>query len=433
NFRRNAIATAISQELEATSLKAILNNALQAFGLGFLVLIVILFLYRLVRIFKQYIIKRRHRFIHPFIYRDTKVIDEHKMLELIFAIADFFKWILFACILYIGSFFIFNIFPDTKEISQKLIGWIIQPLWNMYHAVIDFIPNLITIIIIFYTFRLLVRFLKYLAKQIETHKIELNNFPDEWAKPTFSIIRFLLYALMFIIIFPFIPGSDSPAFQGVSVFLGLLISLGSTSTISNIISGIVITYMRPFRIGDRIKINDIVGNVTNKNLLVTRIRSIKNEEITIPNSILLTGHIMNFTFAAENHGLILHTTVTIGYDVPWRKMHSALITAALRTKHIEANPSPFVLQTSLDDFYVSYQINAFTKKTDRHFEIYSELHANIQDVCNEQGIEIMSPHYRNQRDGNMTTIPENYLDPNYKAPPFRVQIQNAEPDDKSSK
>jgi small-conductance mechanosensitive channel len=241
--------------------------------------------------------------------------------------------------------------------------------------------------------------------------------------PTFGIVKFLLYAFMFVLIFPYLPGSNSNIFKGVSVFLGVLFSLGSTSAISNMVAGLVITYMRPFKVGDRIKIGEIVGDVIEKNLLVTRLRTIKNEEITIPNSSILAGNTINYSAMSKMEGLIIHTTVTIGYSVPWKDMHQALIDAALRTDMIEKDPTPFVLQTSLGDFYVAYQINAYTREANKQAMVYSWLHQNIQDVCNERGIEILSPHYRAERDGNSTSIPANYLDKEYKSPGFNIFLK----------
>lgn len=423
-IERNAIITAMYDRLEATSLRNILSNIVQVMGLASLILFIIWILNKGVKPVKNWILKNRKKYIRPLRYRNTEIIDELKMLELVYALINGIKWVLVAIILYTGSFFIFSLLPDTRDISQKLISWIIVPVQNVYNGVVNFLPKLITIIVIYTAFRILINFIKYLSVQIEHKKLVIGNFPEDWARPTFSIVRFLIYALMFIIIFPLLPGSNSPAFQGVSVFLGLLISLGSTSTISNIISGIVITYMRPFKINQRVKAGDVTGVVISKNLLVTRIRSAKNEEITIPNSNLITGHILNYSSACENEGLIIHSTVTIGYDVPWRKMHEALIDAVLQVPAIEKEPAPFVYQKSLDDFYVSYEVNAYVRDVSHIFKTYSQMHQSIQDVCNERGIEIMSPHYRNLRDGNMSTIPVENLDKDYKAPPFHMRIDN---------
>ncbi|MBK7109407.1 MAG: mechanosensitive ion channel [Bacteroidetes bacterium] len=419
----NSIIQSITSNLEQTSLRHIIANVIQVTGLIILVFTIVWLLNKLVQPIKNLLLINRKKYIRPLRYRNTEIVDAHKMLEVAYSILNIVKWVLVISILYTGSFFIFSLFPNTKDISNQLISWIIGPIRDIHQGVVNFIPNLISIIVIFTAFRIFIRFIQYLSTQVTEKKIVLGNFPHDWARPTFSIVRFLLYALMFIIIFPFLPGSDSPAFQGVSVFLGLLISLGSSSTISNIISGIVITYMRPFRINEKVKVGEIIGTVVSKNLLVTKLRTIKNEDITIPNSNLLTGHILNYSSACEHIGLIVHTTVTIGYDVPWRKVHEALTDAILMVPSIEKNPPPFVYQTGLDDFYVAYQINAYTRDDTNLPLTNSQIHQSIQDVCNERGIEIMSPHYRNVRDGNMTTIPENYLAVDYEAPGFKIQKQ----------
>lgn len=284
-------------------------------------------------------------------------------------------------------------------------------------------PNLFSILVIYFVVRYFNKFIKYIFSEIKDEKLKLSGFQPDWAMPTFRIVNFLSYAFMFVLIFPYLPGSDSNIFKGVSVFIGIIFSFGSSSAIANIISGLVITYMSPFKIGDRIKIGDITGDVVEKSLLITRLRTVKNEEVTMPNTAMLSGNIINYSSHARTKGLIIHTTVTIGYDTPWKDMHQALIDAALRTKDIKKNPEPFVLQTGLNDFYVSYQINAYTDAANTQERVYSQLHQNIQDVCNERGIEILSPHYRYQRDGNMTTIPAEYLKDDYKPPGFNVYIK----------
>lgn len=227
--------------------------------------------------------------------------------------------------------------------------------------------------------------------------------------PTFNIVKVLIYAFALIVIFPYLPGSNSPIFQGVSIFVGILFSLGSSTAISNAVAGIVMTYMHPFKIGDKIKVNDIIGVVVEKGLLVTRIRSVFNEEYTVPNSMLLGNYSVNYSRYSEEKGLILTTSVTIGYDAPWRDVHKVLLLAAERTENILKNQKPYVYQSGLEDFYVAYTLHFFIDKPTLTPAILSELHGNIQDCFNEAGIEIMSPHYRAERDGNQTTIPSNYL------------------------
>jgi small-conductance mechanosensitive channel len=285
------------------------------------------------------------------------------------------------------------------------------------------LPKLITIIVIIIFFRYVLKGIHFLKTEIEKGNLKVTGFYADWANPTFQIVRVVIFAFMLVVIFPFLPGSDSPVFKGVSVFLGFLFTFGSAGSLSNIMSGLVLTYMRLFKIGDRVKIGDVLGDVIEKSMLVTRIRTIKNEIISIPNSTVMSSHTINYSSETTDKGLILYTSVTIGYDVPWRDMHKALLNAADRTDLLLKEPKPFVLQTSLDDFYVSYQINAYTLDANEQFNIYSQLHCNIQDCCYEAGIEILSPHYTSARDGNATAMPPDYLAKDYKAPAFNVTIK----------
>jgi small-conductance mechanosensitive channel len=323
-------------------------------------------------------------------------------------------------VIYIALPILFGIFPWTKNFADTLFGYILNPLKKIAGGFWNYLPNLITIVVIIFVFRYVLKGIHFLKTEIEIGELKIPGFYADWANPTYQIVRVLVFAFMIIVIFPYLPGSESPVFRGVSVFLGFLFTFGSAGSLSNIIAGLVLTYMRLFVIGDRVKIGDVVGDVVEKSLLVTRVRTIKNEIISIPNSTVMSSHTINYSSEAVDKGLILHTTVTIGYDVPWKEMHKALIDAALKTDMLLKEPQPFVLQTSLDDFYVSYQVNAYTKEPNKQAIIYSELHQNIQDCCNEAGIEILSPHYRAMRDGNMTTIPADYLPNDYKAPSFNI-------------
>ena len=265
--------------------------------------------------------------------------------------------------------------------------------------------------------------MRFLKNEIEVGHLVINGFYPDWANPTYQLLRVLVFAFMIIVIFPYLPGSDSEIFKGMSVFLGFLFTFGSAGSLSNIVAGLILTYMRLFKVGDRVKIGDVTGDVLEKTMLVTRIRTIKNEIISIPNSTVMSSHTTNYTTATLEKGLIIHSTVTIGYDVPWKDIEGALITAADRTELIVKDPAPFVLQTSLEDFYVAYQINAYVMDAGKQAVIYSNLHRNIQDACNEVGIEILSPHYRAARDGSHSTIPASYLPEDYIAPPFGVNLQ----------
>ncbi|MGB0177546.1 MAG: mechanosensitive ion channel family protein, partial [Owenweeksia sp.] len=340
-------------------------------------------------------------------FRNYEFINEDRLTSIALIANNIVRILFLVFLFYLTLPIIFSIFPWTEGIANTLFAYILDPLKRFVTAIINYIPNLFTIAIIVFVVRYITRGIKFLAREIEDGKLTLNNFYPDWAVPTARIINFLLYAFMLVLIWPYIPGSDSEVFKGVSVFLGLLISLGSSSAISNIIAGLVITYMRPYKIGDRVKIGDNSGDVVEKNLLVTRMRTIKNEMITVPNSTVLNNSSTNYSLSGKLEGLIIHSTVTIGYDVPWRKVHEMLIEAACCTPFVEENPKPFVLQTSLDDFYVSYQVNAYIKEPSKQAMIYSDLHALIQDIFARNDVEIMSPHYRAEREGPSTIPPKN--------------------------
>lgn len=346
-------------------------------------------------------------------------------------ITAFFLWcirsiklILTLALIYFYVPLLLSFFPQTANLAPIILGYVTEPLGKILKTVLNFTPNFFFILVIVFVTKYVLGFVNFLFNEIDRGSLKFDGFYSDWAMPTYKLVRLLILAIALVMAFPYLPGSGSPAFQGVSVFIGVLLSFGSSSAISNMVAGIVITYMRPFKVGDRVKIADTMGDIIDKTLLVTRILTIKNVEITIPNSMVLNSHIINYSSSASTAGLILNTSVTIGYDAPWRQVHEALIKAAQKTNLICDKPAPFVLQTALNDFYVSYEINAYTNHAAKMATIYSELNQNIQDSFNEAGIEIMSPHYSSLRDGNATTIPQTYLAKDYKAPKFDVNVDN---------
>ena len=363
----------------------------------------------LFRKLKVRILRLKDTKIKPVSIQGYELLDAQKQANLLVFLAGIGRYILMGIQLLITVPLIFIIFPQTEGLAYRLLGYIWNPIRKIFVDIIDYIPNLFTIIVIWYAVRYLVRLVLYLAREIEAGRLKFNGFYPDWAMPTFHIVRFLLYAFMIAMIYPYLPGSDSGVFQGISVFVGLIVSLGSSTVIGNIIAGLVITYMRPFKMGDRIKLNDTTGDIIEKTPLVTRIRTPKNEVVTVPNSFIMSSHTVNYSTSAREYGLIIHSEVSIGYDVPWRQVNQILIDAALNTPGVVDDPRPFVLETSLSDWYPVYQINAYIKEAHKMSQIYSDLHQTIQDKFNEAGIEIMSPHYMAVRDGNATTTPKDDL------------------------
>jgi len=391
-----------------------------------LILIIGVILYFVGKIFNRirlHILKNSDKYFKGFTYNNISILSPQKQQSLLMRLYSIVKGFTLVLIVYFSLPLLFSIFPATEAYTTTLLRWILTPAKLAVMGFIDFLPSFVTIVVIVFIFKYTIKVIRFFFDEIKKENIKIDGFYSDWAMPTFNIIRFLLLAFMVVIIFPYLPGSDSPIFKGVSVFVGILFSLGSSNAIANMVAGLVITYMRPFKIGDFIKIGDVSGEVIEKTALVTRIRTPKFEDITIPNATVLSSTSTNYSSNTKqvNNGLLIHTVVSIGYDVPWKDIHKALIEAALKTEMIEQTPSPFVLQTSLDDFYVSYQINVYTKHPTKQPLIYSSLHQNIQDSFNAAGIEIMSPHYNAVRDGNNTTIPENYLKNDYEAPSFSIK------------
>jgi small-conductance mechanosensitive channel len=341
-------------------------------------------------------------------------------VQVLFAAISIIQWIIILVLIYMTLPILLGIFPWTGGLAARLISYFLDPTKQILYSVWHYLPNLLTIVVVVIFFRYFLRMLFFFKTEIERGRLKIPGFYVDWANPTFQILRVLVFAFMVIVIFPYLPGSNSPVFKGVSVFLGVLFTFGSAGALGNIISGLVLTYMRAYKIGDRIQIGQIVGDVVEKSMLVTKIKTIKNEIVSIPNSTVMSSHTTNFSADALEHGLILYTSVTIGYDTPWRQIHELLIKAALKTELIEKEPPPFVFQNKLDDFYVAYQINAYTRVPNQQHITYSLLHQNIQDAFNEAGVEIMSSHYTNIRDGNKTTVPGEHLPKDYVAPSFRV-------------
>lgn len=312
---------------------------------------------------------------------------------------------LVVCIIVATLLLIFGQFPATQEYARRVFIWIWQPFVHIFWGAIDYLPNLFYIAVIVLVTRFVLRTLDFFFRQTEAGVISLEPWVQrDVARPTSQILKAIVIVLALFFIAPLIPGTGSTAARGLSVIIGLAVSFGSTSTVGNIIAGIVLTYMRPFQIGDRVKVGDTTGDVQEKSFLYTKVLTIKNEEVVVPSLQVLSGAIVNYSARARSDGLILHTSVTIGYDASWRKVHELLLRAAENTSGILKQPRPFVLQTALNDFFVTYQINAYTDQANNVANIYSELHQNIQDSFNEGGIEILSPHYMQLRDGNMSTI-----------------------------
>jgi len=355
--------------------------------------------------------------------QNLEILTAEKATQALIKLARFVRFVVTLLILYTATSLILGFFPQTRDVSSYLALRVWNLIKPMVMAVVNYLPNLVVVVVLIIIGYYVVKLVRFFFNSVKAGHISLPGFYVEWADTTYKIVRLAVIALFVVLLFPYLPGSDSPAFKGVSIFVALLFSLGSTSIVANIVAGVILTYMRPFKVDDRVEIADTIGDIVERTILVTRIRTIKNTLITIPNAMVLNSHIVNYSSSAGSpEPLILHTTVTIGYDAPWRKVHELLISASYATEHILKQPKSFVFQTSLDDFYVRYELNAYTDSPRAMAKIYSDLHQNIQDKFNEAGVEIMSPHYKAIRDGAETSIPSEYMSSDRKAKSFRVQV-----------
>lgn len=397
----------ISKKISELHSKYGLQQKIKSFLILFLVIIIqIIAIY-----FTQKLFNKIKNYLKKLInekFKANKFLTNDRQEVLLVSVTKVIKYSFIIIQLIISLFIIFSIFPETEKYVYYIFNFVSNMAKDMGNTIIHYIPNLVKIIFIYLIFKYIIKILKYFAGEIFEERIKIKGFYSDWAYSTFNILRFLLYSFMFIMIWPLLPNSNSPAFQGISVFIGLIISLGSTTVIGNLMSGLVITYMRAFKIGDQIKLNDTVGNVVEKTPFVTRIRTSKNELITIPNSFILSSQTVNYSTSARNYGIIIYSDITVGYDIPRKKVEDLLIEAATNTEGVMKNPSPFVLIKELEDFYCCYQINAYTDCDLAMPKVYSNLHKNIIDRFHEEGIEILSPHFYAERDGNETVMPPQY-------------------------
>ena len=365
----------------------------------------------------------RGTYIKSLKFQRATLLSEDAIIELAAEFVLLLRIFVIATLLLVYSTLVLSYFPDTREVSGQLLAYMLGPMVSVFlPAITNYLPNLAFIAIIVLVAHYFIKLARFSFNEIEKGNITFAKFDQEWAQPTYGLVRFLVICFAFALIFPYLPGSGSPAFNQISLFVGVLVSLGSSGAISHIAAGVFLIYTSAFKNGDRVRIADTTGDVIEKSLLATRIRTTKNEMITIPNGLILSSQIVNYSASANSAGLILHTSVTIGYDVPWQTVHRLLIDAALATEDVLSEPVPFVLQLELDDFFVKYEINAYTHKSHNMTTMYSNLHEHIQARFNEAGVEIMSPHYSSLRDGNSTTVPPDSRPPKYEPLPFNIKI-----------
>jgi small-conductance mechanosensitive channel len=423
------IQDAIAAYREARQPERILRGVLTSLLLTLGLCIFFWLILKISELGRHYLERWKGYYIPPVRILNTELLSAERVTDVIWEVFKLIRLGLLLLVLFVYISQVLRSLPWTRPAGERLFDYLSGAATTLWQHFVDYLPNLFFIGLIALSTHYLLRIIRFFFTELERNRLRFPGFFPQWAKPTYNIVRVLVLLFAVTIAFPYLPGSDSPAFQGISLFVGALFTLGSSGAIANLISGVVLIYSRAYEKGDRVKISDAVGDVIDKSLMVTRLRTPKNVIITIPNYMVLSSHIVNYSATIEENQnpLIIHTTITLGYDVPWRKVHEVLIQAANKTDKILKVPPPFVLQTSLDDFYVSYELNAYTNHPEAMPQIFSELHQNMQDGCNDNQIEILSPHYAAMRDGNQLAVPEKYWPPDYTPPAFRVNANTQPP------
>ena len=328
------------------------------------------------------------------VFKDYELLNVEQAKRILLILSRVLQVALILLQLFISLPALFSIFPETEKFTWNMINYVWSPLRDIFISFVMYFPNLVKIIVIIYVVRWVMRVFKHMSDEIAAGRLKIDRFYQDWAQPTYQIIRIFIIAFTLIVIWPLLPGSDSGVFKGVSIFVAALFSLGSTASIGNLISGIIITYMRPFLVGDYVQIGDREGTVIEKNAFITRLRDIKENVITVPNNSILSQPTVNYSAAVRAAGgTIVHSDFTFTYKVFRQQIEPLLLEAAGRCTLLLKTPPPFVLVTQLEDFYTRYQINAYTQESQRLFEVYSELHKHILDVFRENNLEPTSSHF----------------------------------------
>jgi small-conductance mechanosensitive channel len=312
---------------------------------------------------------------------------------------------------YLYTPFILSEIPQTRDLAGRVMPYLMAPVVTSGKALWAYLPDFITLVVILFVGRYVIKLLRFSMVAIGSGGVEVEGFEAEWAEPTYKLGRTLLVLVVIMLSYPYLPGSGSDVFKGFSLFLGAMVTLGASSSIANVIAGIILTYTGSFRVGDRVKVGDTVGDVIEKKLFVTRLRTIYNEEVTVPNGLVMQTQIINYTTSSKKGGLALTIEAGIGYDVDWRTVHELLKKAAGKTESILEEPEPFVLQNGLGDFAVQYKLVAFTDDARVAVKTVSELRQHALDEFNEAGVEIMTPMVHAVRNSSDLTTPKGASEP----------------------
>jgi len=414
------VRLAVSERREATTASSL------ALAVGLTVASTVILLFSLILVSKLasdlcvWISRQRGLAIKSLKIQNAELIGANALADLILTLVKFSQILLWFSLFATFIVQVLGFYPSTKHLAKAVMANTMAPLASIWERVLEYFPSLVMLVLIVLGTYAVMGFARFFFDSVRDETIKFADFDPDWAEPTFRLSRFLILAFAMMVALPYLPGWESPAFKQVGLVIGILVSFGSTGVVSNVMAGAVLTYTNAFKFGDRVKIADTVGDIVEKNLFVTKVRTPKNEVVSIPNGTIMTSNVTNYSTLAREKRLILYTSVTIGYDEPWQQVEAALLAAAADSYGLLKDPKPFVLQNQLADFYVEYQLNVYTELANEMPAVYSELHKRIQDKFNEAGMEIMSPHIYALRDGNEIAIPKQYRGENYKRPTFGI-------------
>ena len=388
----------IGLEIERLQAEYGLEAKLQGLGWAvFLVVVQVVFFIltvRFIRHLRRRIIDGFGGKIKPLVIKGYTLLNIHQWKRILLLLARVLQVFLVIVQLFISLPLLFSIFPETEKFTWNMVNYVWSPLRDIALSVIMYFPNIVKIVVIIYVVHWLLRAIRHVADELQAGNLKIDGFYQDWAQPTYHIIRIFVIAFSVVVIWPLLPGSESGVFKGVSIFVAALFSLGSTTTIGNLISGIIITYMRPFLIGDFVRIDGREGVVVEKNAFITRLKDIKGNIVTVPNNSILSQQTVNYSAALRHgEGTIVHSDFTFTYVVPRETIEQYLLEGAARCERLMKDPKPFVLVTALEDFYTRYEINAYTQEAEQLFEVYSELHKHIVDVFREHHLNPTSSHF----------------------------------------
>jgi small-conductance mechanosensitive channel len=410
------ITVAVKSYRQARTLRALLFDTGYALGATALLIVALMGVWWLFRRAGDAIERRFKARLQNLRIQSFEIMRAEQLLAGAGTLLKTARAVIILVLAYFYLEFVLNLYPWTRPFSRDLLAMVLRPLGVMGGGLVNAVPDLVFLAILIIVIRYLLRMGRLFFDAIGRGTVKIAGFDPAWADPTYRVVRLLVVAFAVVVAYPYIPGSNSAAFKGVSIFLGVMLSLGSSAVIANFVAGYTLIYRRAFKVGDRIRIDDRIGDVLQMRAQVTCLRSLKNEEIIIPNSIILNSHVINYSSLAREHGLILHTTVGIGYETPWRQVEAMLLQAAGRTDGLLKQPSPFVLQKSLDDFCVTYELNVYCDQPRHMMPLYTALHRNILDVFNEYGVQIMTPAYRSDPAQPKVVPREQWFSPPAKPP-----------------